>query len=203
MSYDQLASEETIAKTAAALTAKKYNVSVVADRAAALAKLKEMIPAGADVMTGGSVTLDEIGFTDLLKSGTSGWINWKDKIFGEADKAKQMELRKQSSMAGYYLASAHALSEDGIIFQGSGSGSQLPAFAMLSPHAVFVVGCQKIVPTFADGLKRVREYSLPMEDKHQKSLGNGGSALNKMLITFGEMFTGRITVILVKEKLGF
>ena len=106
-------------------------------------------------------------------------------------------------MADFYLASAHALTEDGIIFQGSGSGSQLPAFAMLSAHAVFVVGCQKIVPSFEDGIKRVREYSLPMEDKHQKSLGAPGSALNKMLITFGDMFPSRITIMLVKEKLGF
>jgi L-lactate utilization protein LutC len=203
MPYDILASEEAINKTAAALIAKKYNVAVVADRAEALAKLKEMIPAGADVMTGGSVTLDEIGFTDLLKSGASGLVNWKEKIFAEADKAKQMELRKQSSSASYYLASAHALSEDGVLFQGSYSGSQIPAFAILSPHAVFVIGAQKIVPTFEDGIKRVREYSLPMEDKHQKSLGNPGSDLKKMLITFSDMFDGRITVILVKEKLGF
>ena len=203
MPYDILASEEVINKTAAALTAKKYNVAVVADRAEALAKLKEMIPAGADVMTGGSVTLDEIGFTDLLKSGTSGLVNWKEKIFAEADKAKQMELRKQSSSASYYLASAHALSADGVLFQGSYSGSQIPAFAILSPHAVYVVGAQKIVPTFEDGIKRVREYSLPMEDKHQKSLGNPGIDLKKMLITFSDMTDGRITVILVKEKLGF
>jgi len=201
--YDTLASDEAINKTAAALVAKKYNVMVVADRAEALAKLKAMIPAGSDVMTGGSVTLEEIGFIDLLKSGASGLVNWKDKIFAEKDPAKQMELRKRSSSASYYLASAHALSEDGIMVQGSYSGSQIPAFAMLSPHPVFVVGCQKIVPDLEAAIKRVREYSLPMEDKHQKSMGNPGSDLKKMLITFSDMLDGRITVILVKEKLGF
>ena len=123
MPYDILASEEAINKTAAALTAKKYNVAVVDNKKAALMKLMEMIPAGSDVMTGGSVTLEEIGFTDLLKSGQSGWINWKDKIFTEQERGKQMELRKQSSSAGYYLASAHALTEDGTIIQGSASGS--------------------------------------------------------------------------------
>jgi len=203
MSYDILASEEVVNKTAAALTAKKYNVAVVANREAALLKLQEMIPAGSDVMTGGSVTLDEIGFTDLLKSGTSGWVNWKEKIFAEKDQLKQVELRKASSSASYYLASAHALSEDGTIFQASYSGSQIPAFAMLAPHAVFVIGCQKIVPSFEDGIKRVREYALTMEDKHQKAMGNPGSDLKKILITFSDMFDGRITVILVKEKLGF
>ncbi len=203
MQYDILASDTAIDRAAAALAAKKYNVSVVAGRAEALAKLKEMIPAGSDVMTGGSVTLEEIGLIDLLKSGESGWVNWKDKIMAEQDKAKQLVLRKQSSSASYYIASAHALSEDGILFQGSYSGSQIPAFAMLSPHAVFVIGGQKIVPAFEDGIKRVREYSLPMEDNHQKAMGNPGSELNKMLITFSDIFAGRITVILVKEKLGF
>jgi L-lactate utilization protein LutC len=203
MPYDQLASEEVILKTAAALTAKKYNAFIAPDRATALAKVKEMIPPGSDVMTGGSVTLDEIGLTDLLKSGQSGWNNWKDRIFAEKDQAKQMDLRKQSSSASFYLASAHALSEDGVIFQGSASGSQIPAFAMLANHAVFVVGGQKIVPNFEAGIKRVQEYSLPMEDKRQKAVGNPGSVLNKMLITYGDMFPGRITVILVKEKLGF
>lgn len=203
MPYDILASEEAINKTAAALIAKKYNVAVVADQAAALLKLKELIPSGSDVMTGGSVTLDEIGFTDLLKSGTSGWVNWKEKIFAEKDPAKQMKLRKSSSSASYYLASAHALSEDGTIFQASYSGSQIPAFAMLSPHAVYVVGCQKIVSSFEEGIKRVSEYSLMMEDKHQKDMGNSGSDLKKILITFSDMSDGRITVILVKERLGF
>jgi LUD domain len=201
--YDQLPSNTVIVKAAAALTAKRYDTFIVADRVTALAKVKEMIPPGSDVMTGGSVTLDEIGLTDYLKSGKSGWVNWKDKIMGEKDQIKQMNLRKQSSSASFYLASAHAITEDGIIFQGSASGSQLPAFAMLSSHAIFVVGCQKIVPNFEAGIKRLWEYSLPMEDQHQKAMGNAGSMLNKMLITFGDMFPGRITVILVKEKLGF
>ena len=203
MPYDILATDEVVNKTALALTEKKYNVFICPDRATALAKVKEMIPPGADVMTGGSVTLDEIGLTDLLKSGQSGWINWKDKIFGEKDPVKQMGLRRQSSVASFYLASAHALSEDGVIIQGSYSGSQIPAFVGLSPHAVFVVGCQKIVPTETDAIKRVKEYSLPMEDKHQKAMGNAGSDLKKILITYSDMTPGRITVLLVKEKLGF
>lgn len=202
MPYDTIASEEAINRTVESLKSHNINVEVVADRATALARLKEMIPSGASVMTGGSVTLDEIGFTNLLKTSQSGWMNWKDKIFAEKDQAKQMQLRKESSSADYYLASAHALSEDGAIVQATASGSQIPAFAMLSPHAIFVVGCQKIVPTEAEALKRVKEYSLSMEDKRQKSVGNAGSVLNKILIHYGDMF-GRLTVILVKEKLGF
>jgi hypothetical protein len=162
-----------------------------------------MIPEGTGVITGGSVTLEEIGFIDLLKSGQSGWNNWKDKIFAEKDSAKQMQLRKESSASDYYLASAHAVSEDGVIAHGSYSGYQITAFAMLSPHAVLVVGCKKIVSNLDAAIKRVREYSLMMENKNQKSMGNPGSDLKKMLITFSDMFDGRITVILVKEKLGF
>jgi hypothetical protein len=154
-------------------------------------------------MTGGSVTLEEIGFIDYLVSGKHPWKNWKDTIVAESDPEKQLAVRKLSSLAGYYIASAHAVAQTGEVLVGSNTGLQVPAFAFTSEHAIWVMGAQKIVPTLEDAIRRVREYSLPMEDKHQKALGNPGSALNKMLITFGEYFPGRLTMILVKEKLGF
>lgn len=202
MNYEQLASEEAINRTVDALKKRGIEALVVGNKAEALAKLRELIPAGAPVMTGGSVTLDEIGLTDLLKSKENPWSNWKSRIFAEKDQAKQMALRKESSGSDYYLASAHAISEDGIVVQGSATGSQIPAFSFLSPHALLVTGAQKIVPTEADAIRRVREYCLPKEDQRQKSLGAPGSTLSKMLVTYGEMFQGRLTVIIVKEKVG-
>lgn len=203
MSYDTPASEEAIANAAAALRKKKISVEIVADRSEALTKLIDLIPADSEVMTGGSVTLEQIGLVDLLASSNNPWTNIKTRIFAEKDAVAQNELRKEASAAEYYLASCHALSEDGVIVQASFTGSQLPAFAFLSPHAILIVGSQKIVPTAEDAIRRVREYVLPLEDLHQKGLGNPGSFINKLLITYGDIFPGRITVIIVKEKLGF
>jgi hypothetical protein len=58
------------------------------------------------------------------------------------------------------------------------------------------------VRDIAEGLRRVREYSLPREFARMQSLGNAGSLLAKTLIIHQEP-SRRITVILVPETLGF
>jgi L-lactate utilization protein LutC len=203
MSYDTPASEEVIAKTAEALRARNMDAMIVEDRNDALAKLIDLIPRDSEVMTAESVTLEQIGLVELLTSSNNPWLNVKTRVFTESEESARENLWKRAASADYYIASCHALSEDGIIVQASVSGSQLPAFAILSPHAILVTGSQKIMPTEADAIRRVREYALPLEDFRQKSIGNAGSAINKLLITYGDIYSGRITVLIVKEKLGF
>jgi len=44
----------------------------------ALKRIINLIPPGKEVMTGSSTTLDQIGFTEMLKSGKHPWKNLKD-----------------------------------------------------------------------------------------------------------------------------
>ena len=67
---------------------------------------------------------------------------------------------------------------------------------------ILVVGHQKLVSDVDEGLRRVREYSLPREYVRMQGAGYPGSLLAKTLIIhYGP--SGRITVILVPETLGF
>lgn len=84
----------------------------------------------------------------------------------------------------------------------SATGSQLGAYAYGAEHVIWVVGTQKITPTLEDAIRRVEEYSLPLEDQRMKSLGAAGSHIGKMLI-FHDDRPGRTTMILLREKLGF
>jgi hypothetical protein len=77
-------------------------------------------------MQGSSVTLEEIGLIDYLKSGKHQWSNLKDGIFAEREPAKQSLLRKQATMSDHYLGSVHALAETGEFVIASNTGSQLP-----------------------------------------------------------------------------
>jgi hypothetical protein len=99
------------------------------------------------------------------------------------------------------LGSAHAVTEAGEIIVGSGSGSQLGAYAYAAGHVILVVGHQKIVRDVEEGLRRLREYSLPREYARMQGLGRPGSALGKTLILHQE-HSGRTQVILVPETLG-
>jgi L-lactate utilization protein LutC len=167
MKWAELADEDTVKRTSEALRARGVRVDFLQTREEGLKRLIERIPTGAEVMTGSSTTLKEIGFVDLLKGGKHQWNNLKDEIVKEKDPLKQMELRKRSVTAEYFLGSVHAVTQSGEVIIASNTGSQLPSYAFSSNNVVWVVGAQKIVLNLEEGMRRVREYCLPRGQKNE------------------------------------
>ncbi len=95
------------------------------------------------------------------------------------------------------------MTQTGQVLIASNTGSQLSPYAYGARHVVWVVGTQKIVKDFAEGLQRINEYSLPLENERAQQAYGKGSNVSKILIVNKEVQPGRITIILVKEKLGF
>lgn len=204
MNYNTIPSQEIIEQTLSALVPRNIIGHFVQNKEAALAKVKELLPEGAEVMTGSSKTLEQIGFIDLLKTGQHPWHNLKDAIVSEKDPVKQGELRKQSVLAKYFLGSVHALTQDGRAIIASASGSQIPSYAFTSENVIWVVGAQKIVPTLDDGFARIREYVFPLENERMKSLGMSGSTIGMELIMQKVIMPNhKINLVLVNESLGF
>lgn len=205
MEYNKLSSEEIIEKTVKALESKGFETFVVESGNEALEKIKEMIPQGASVMNGSSVTLEEVGFVDYLKSNKHGWNNLHQNIVEEKDPIKKSLLRKESLLSDYYLGSVHALTESGEWVVASNTGSQLPHIVFSSPNLIFVVGTQKIVPNLAEAMNRLEAYVYPLEDKHMQEKYGSGSMISKILIFKEEspLTKRKIKMILVKENLGF
>ena len=205
MTYDTLASADAVERAMKALTERGMLPEAVPTGAAALARIKELIPAGASLMNGSSRTLEQIGFIDLLKAGGHGWNNLHDGVLAETDPAKKARLRKEAVLSDFYLGSAHAIAETGEIVIASNSGSQMPHLVYTSPNLILVVSTQKVMPTLDDAIARLKTHVYPQEDARLKELGMGGSFISKMLVLNREpSFMGRkFHVILVGEKLGF
>ena len=205
MKYNVLASESTVVKTAKALQEKGYEVFRVEDKTEALKKIKELIPAGASVMNGSSVTLEQVGYIDYLGAGKHGWKDLHKEVWQEKDATKRKILRKQATLSDYYLGSVHALIEDGEFIIASNSGSQLPHIVFNSSSLIFVVGTQKIVPSYDAAMRRLKDYVIPLEDKHMREKYGTGTFSSKIVIFKRENpSSGRkIRIILVNEKLGF
>ena len=120
---------QTLENTRAALEKRGIHTELVGTRAEALERLTAMVPSGAEIMTGSSTTLDEIGFTEKLKLDQHGWKNLKAGILSEKDPQKQMDLRRRATFSEYYLGSVQAVTEEGEVVVASASGSQLAAYA--------------------------------------------------------------------------
>ena len=205
MNYNILATKEIVQKVVKALAVRNIEALAVENGSVALAKIKELIPRGASVMNGSSVTLEQIGFVDYLKAGNHGWNNLHEGVVKEKDPNKQALLRKQAVLSDYYLGSVHALTEEGEFIVASNTGSQLPHIVFTSPNIIFVVGAQKIVSDLSEAQKRLEEYVIPLEDKRMLEASQGvyGTALSKELILRYEKMGRKVLVIIVNEALGF
>ena len=202
--HEALASKESVNKAKKELEKRGIKVEFINTKEDALKRLKELIPKNSEVMTGGSTTLEQIGFVNLLKSKNHPWVNLKDKILAEKDKNKQNELRRLSIASQYFIGSVHAVSQTGEVLVASASGSQIPSYAFSSDNVIWVVGTHKITKNLNEAIERVRKYCLPLEDKRMKSIGYPGSTIGKLLIFEREIMPNRkITLIFVNEKLGF
>jgi L-lactate utilization protein LutC len=197
-----LASDAQINRTQKALEANNIHVIVTENGAAAKKKLFEIIPSGAEIFTSSSVTLNVLGITEEIdESGNYNSVRAKIALMDR--KTQNREIQKLGSTPEYMIGSVHAVTETGHVIIASKTGSQLAGYAASAAHLIWVVGTQKIVLTIEDGMERIEEYTLPLENARALNTYGVESSVDKLLIVNKEFMPGRTTMILVKENLGF
>ena len=200
--FATLASDAQIERTVRALEANNIHAIVAENGAEAKKKLLEIIPADAEVFTSSSVTLNSLGITDEIDK-SNRYDSVRAKLTMMDRKSQGREMQKMSATPEYMIGSVHAVTENGHIIIVSKTGSQLAGYVAGAAHVIWVVGIQKIVPTLEAGMKRVEEYTLPLESARAMKAYGIGSSIDKLLIVNKEFMPGRTTMILVKENLGF
>ena len=201
LEFERPAGRERLERTVAALEARGFRAEIAADDADARRRVLEAIPEGAEVHMALSETIREVGLTaEIDESGRYDSVRAKLNALDRETHAR--ERRKLGAAPDYIVGSAHAITDDGTVLVGSGSGSQLGAYAYAAGSVILVAGHQKLVRDHAEGMRRIREYCLPREFARMQSAGYAGSLLAKMLTIHAEP-GGRIRIILVPETLGF
>jgi hypothetical protein len=200
--FGTLANDASIAKTAASLKANGITVYVVQTAPEAKKKVFELIPQNAEVMDMTSQTLLSTGIeSEINQSGRYNAV--RAKLNAMDSKTQGSDMRRLGAAPAWAIGSVHAITEDGQVYIASMTGSQLPAYAYGAGEVLWVAGTQKIVKNNTDALKRIYEYVFPLEDQRALKAYGVHSSVNKILVVNKEAAQGRITIILVKEKLGF
>ena len=112
------------------------------------------------------------------------------------------EIRRLGASPDFMAGSVQAVTEDGHVLAASATGGQLGPYVSGAGKIVWVVGAQKIVKNLDEGFRRIEEYVLRLEDERTWKAYSLHTSLNKVLVINKER-PGRITLILVKEELGF
>ena len=202
MASPHLPDEAAIARTVEALRARNIHVIVTNTGEEAHHALIQLLPEGAEICDSTSETLDAIGFTAFVR-GNPRFTNLHDGYAVEPDLAKRNDLRRRASIADYVIGSVQAIAETGEVFVASATGSQLAPYAYAAKRVIWVVGVQKIAPTFDAAMQRVRGHTLARHDQWLADMGRAPTPIGKLGIIEHESQAGRITLILVKELLGW
>ena len=179
-----------------------------ADREEALRTALSLIPEGSSVTMGGAMSAHEIGLVEALKSGNYRFID-RDQY---ADKREAMLLAYDADV---YLASANAITQDGVMINIDGNANRVSAIAQGPRKVVLIVGMNKVCDDVDGAIKRARNVAAPINAQRfglSTPCAKTGSCMNckspdticcQILITRFSRHQDRIHVILVNDSLGF
>jgi len=164
----------------------------------ALAQALELVPAGSSVGIGGCMSAREIGLYQALEQGDY-----------------QFEDHGPTEGIDWFISSANAMTEDGVIVNIDGNGNRVSAIAYGPRQVLFIVGMNKICDDVDGAMKRARNVAAPINAQRFdlstpcKKTGacfdckSPDSICCQFLITRFSRIPDRIHVILVNDDLGF
>ena len=179
-----------------------------ANKEEALKTALSLIPEESVITMGGSMSAKEIGLVDHLVQGNYQFID-----------RKSFENPRDGILAAYdadfYLASANAVTEDGILVNIDGNANRVSAIAQGPKKVIFIVGMNKVCDDVDGAMKRARNVAAPINAQRfglSTPCAKTGSCMDckspdniccQFLITRYSHHEGRIHVILVNDTLGF
>lgn len=148
--------DKRIEKTMANLEKNNFAAYRAKNREEILEIVASLVPEGAEVGFGGSVSLYESGVLEYLR-------NRKDITLLDRDQnpEKAGELMKKALTCDVYFASSNAVTENGELFNVDGRGSRVAPMIYGPESVVLVVGANKIVPDLAAAEMRVKKIAAP------------------------------------------
>ena len=174
----------------------------------ALKTALSLIPEGSSIAMGGAMSAHEIGLVKALKNGNYHFID-RDAA---ADKRAAM---LESYDSDWFLASANAMTDDGILVNIDGNSNRVSMICQGPKQVLFIVGMNKICADLDDAMKRARNVAAPTNAQRfglDTPCTKTGKCMDckspdticcQFLITRFSRHAGRIHVILVNDMLGF
>ncbi len=205
----------SVENTLSALERNGFDVRFYPTAKEALAGVLELVPEGAKVGLGGSVTLREMGLVDALEArGVAVANHWKAGREG-ASPEEVMEIRRAHLNSDVFITSTNAVTETGELVNIDGTGQRVAAMIFGPGRVVVVAGVNKITGDLEEGLWRASNVAAPMNARrlHPKTpcAETGecsdcvapGRICGITTIIHRRPSKTPFTVVLVGEKLGY
>jgi hypothetical protein len=160
--FHQWYHEMQVQRTIQALKKNNFDAQYFPKAAEALEALWKMIPEGATVGVGGSLTLNQIGFYDAVQKRPVKLLNPFAKGLSSEEGAK---IRRQIFSADFFVCSSNAVTEDGKLYNIDATGNRVAPMIFGPKKVVLICGVNKIVKDIDEAHKKVQEWIAPMNVK--------------------------------------
>jgi L-lactate utilization protein LutB len=202
-------------KVVSALKKRNIDAYFISDREEALKLIIGMIPEGATVALGGSVTIIESGLVDLLRKKPG--INLLDRYRPGISREEVDKMRLSGLTADCFITGTNALTLDGRLVNIDGLGNRVAAMAYGPGKVIVITGYNKIMSDVYEGIKRIKEIAAPANTLRVKAntpCNKTGFCddeacfpperiCNIISIIEGQRIPGRMSVVILAEPLGF
>lgn len=182
--------------------------------------VKKLVPLGATVSAGGSVSLQQSGVMELLRSGDYRFL---DRARPGITPAEVEQVYRDTFSADFFFCSANAVTERGELVNVDGNSNRIAALLFGPKNVILVVGVNKLVKDVDAGFDRIKRIAAPKNTRRlgcdtycnktgecvavckEATLGCAGDAriCRNYLVCGPQRIPGRIKVILVNEELGY
>lgn len=191
-------------------TTNGFNAKLVKNKQEALNEVKSFLLPNISVGFGGSVTIEEIGVFDYLK--TRSDLTLYNQYEAGIDKEENTNRRRLGILSDVYLTSCNAVSEDeGYLVNADGSGNRVAAMIYGPKQVILVIGKNKISKTKEDAFARLENVAAV---KNVDRLNEKAATFNKpqdhnidsvlcKYTLIKKDLESRINIILVEENLGY
>ena len=192
------------------LHSRHFEACYCADKAEALEKALEWIPAGSSVGWGGAMSAQQIGLLDAVRTGDYRALDRERAATPEERKA----IMKQCLGADVFITGANALSLDGQMVNIDGNGNRVAAIVYGPESVIVIAGMNKVMDSLDAAVERARTVAAPQNKQRFDAktpcevtgvcadCKSDGCICNQILITRNCNPPGRIKFILVEEDLG-
>ena len=125
----------------------------------AIVEICRMIPSGATVALGGSVTVMQTGLLDEMRKMN---VELLDRYRPGITEEEAERLMARSMIADFLVMSCNAVTADGKLVNEDGRGNRVSGLIFGPKKVIMMVGVNKIVPTVEDAMTRIREIAAPL-----------------------------------------
>lgn len=204
--------KERIEKTITNLEKNKMSGYYVKNREELLLLLSKLIKRGETVGCGDSVTLEETGVFEYLRTGDYIFYDKHQRNLTSEDKRA---LYLKNFGADTFITGTNAITEDGELFNIDGNGSRVAPMIYGPRQVIVVVGTNKITENAEDAIVRTRQLAAPLDAKRLGKdtpctklgkcidCGHQQRICNDFVLITGQLIKDRIKVVIIEGNYGF